>query len=70
MRGEGLMIGIELRDAKAAARGMRGMLTRGYVALTGGTRGDVITLTPPLTIPEELLVSAGQALHEALADSC
>lgn len=70
VRGEGLMIGIELRDAKAAARGMRGMLTRGYVALTGGTRGDVITLTPPLTIPEELLVSAGQALHEALADSC
>jgi 4-aminobutyrate aminotransferase-like enzyme len=30
----------------------------------------VITLTPPLTIPDELLASAGEALREALADSC
>lgn len=68
VRGEGLMIGIELRDAAAVTRAIRGMLVRGYIALSGGARGEVITLTPPLTIPEELLGSAAGALREALAE--
>jgi 4-aminobutyrate aminotransferase/(S)-3-amino-2-methylpropionate transaminase len=66
VRGEGLMIGVELSDGAVALKATRGMLERGYIALTGGLRGEVITLTPALTIPEALLVSAGQALRESL----
>lgn len=67
VRGEGLMLGIELTSGPLALKAMRGMLARGYIVLTGGMRGEVLTLTPPLTIPEELLQGAGQALRDALA---
>jgi 4-aminobutyrate aminotransferase/(S)-3-amino-2-methylpropionate transaminase len=45
------------------------MLERGYMVLTGGTRGEVLTLTPALPIPEELLAGAAAALRESLAGS-
>jgi 4-aminobutyrate aminotransferase/(S)-3-amino-2-methylpropionate transaminase len=69
IRGEGLMIGIELESGALALRVSRGMLERGYMVLTGGTRGEVLTLTPALPIPEELLAGAAAALRESLAGS-
>jgi 4-aminobutyrate aminotransferase/(S)-3-amino-2-methylpropionate transaminase len=67
VRGEGLMIGVELDGGPRALRAMRGMLARGYVVITGGTSGEVLTLTPPLTIPEQRLIDAAEALRQTLA---
>ena len=69
VRGEGLMLGIELDGGDRALRAMRGMLARGYLVITGGTRSEVLTLTPPLTIPEARLADAAGALREVLAAS-
>ena len=66
VRGAGLMIGVELDTGERALRAMRGMLARGYLVLTGGLRSEVLTLTPPLTIREERLDDAAQALREVL----
>ncbi|MBX3188007.1 MAG: aminotransferase class III-fold pyridoxal phosphate-dependent enzyme [Labilithrix sp.] len=55
VRGKGLMIGVQLGDAGEALAVARALLGRGYIVLTGGTRGDTLTLTPPLTVAPELL---------------
>jgi 4-aminobutyrate aminotransferase/(S)-3-amino-2-methylpropionate transaminase len=55
VHGRGLMIGIELADGGEALAVARSLLQRGWVVLTGGTRGDTLTLSPPLTIAPELL---------------
>ena len=67
VRGEGLMIGIELESGELGLRAVRGLLGKGYVALGGGLRGEVITLTPPLVIPEDLLIGVARALREVLS---
>jgi len=66
VRGEGLMIGVELANGEAALRAARGMLSRGYLVLSGGMRGEVLTLTPALNIAEEQLLAAAKALGETL----
>lgn len=68
VRGEGLMIGIELDGGDRALAAMRGMLARGYVLITGGMRSETLTLTPPLTIREERLDDAAHALADVLTD--
>ncbi len=55
IRGQGLMIGIEVEGGAQRGLGLvRDLLMTGWLVLTGG-RGDVITLTPPLNIPRPLL---------------
>ena len=54
--GAGLMVGVGIDGGAARALTvMRQLLKRGFIVLTGGTRGDIMTLTPPLTIDPELL---------------
>jgi 4-aminobutyrate aminotransferase-like enzyme len=68
VRGRGLMIGLAL--AGGGARGAlvaRRLLRAGWVVLTGGAHGDVLTLTPPLEIDERLLDAFCPVLAEALA---
>jgi 4-aminobutyrate aminotransferase/(S)-3-amino-2-methylpropionate transaminase len=63
------MIGIALSGG--GARGFavtRRLLGLGWIVLTGGAEGDVLTLTPPLEIEESLLDSFCGALAEAVAD--
>jgi 4-aminobutyrate aminotransferase / (S)-3-amino-2-methylpropionate transaminase / 5-aminovalerate transaminase len=67
VRGAGLMIGIELESAALGMRAVRGLLAEGYLVLGGGLGGEVITLTPALTISEPLLSSVGPALRRVLA---
>jgi 4-aminobutyrate aminotransferase/(S)-3-amino-2-methylpropionate transaminase len=67
VRGAGLMIGIELESAALGLKVMREMLAEGYLVLTGGRAGEVLTLTPALTTPEHLLSAATQALARVLA---
>jgi 4-aminobutyrate aminotransferase/(S)-3-amino-2-methylpropionate transaminase len=68
VRGRGLMVGVELEGGAARALAVaRELLARGYIVLTGGTRGDVLTLTPPLNIDEPLLGGFASTLAECLA---
>ena len=67
VRGRGLMVGVELGSAALALAIARDLLGSGWIVLTGGTRGDVLTLTPPLNISESLLDAFVSALHGAVA---
>src|SRR5690606_38458006 len=62
VRGRGLMIGIELADARAALAASRALLADGFVVLTGGVRGDTLTLSPALTVSEAQLEAFAVAL--------
>jgi 4-aminobutyrate aminotransferase-like enzyme len=58
---------VQLRDAAQALAVARALLTRGYIVLTGGARGDVLTLSPPLTIAPELLSAFSRELAAVIA---
>lgn len=66
--GSGLMLGVRLPDAKRALAAARRMLGRGYLVLTGGTGGDVLTLSPALTFPEAAILPFVDALVASTAD--
>jgi 4-aminobutyrate aminotransferase/(S)-3-amino-2-methylpropionate transaminase len=69
VRGRGLMVGVELEGGAARALAVaRRLLGRGYLVLTGGKRGDVLTLTPPLNIDEPLLGGFASALADVLGE--
>lgn len=62
VRGVGLMIGVGLGSAERALSVMRELLVRGFIVLTGGVRGDALTLSPPLTIAPALLSNFADVL--------
>ena len=71
-RGLGLMAGVELRrhDGSPATAetftAIKALLRRGYIFLPEGEHGNVISLTPPLTITRAQLAKAVAALKEVL----
>jgi 4-aminobutyrate aminotransferase/(S)-3-amino-2-methylpropionate transaminase len=65
-RGRGLMVGVELGTAARALATSRALLERGFLVLTGGTAGDVLTLSPSLTIQQHQL----EAFVDALRACC
>ncbi len=65
--GAGLMVGVALDSGATAAAARKALLQRGYIVVTGGTDGSVLTLTPSLTIYEELLETFVDTLSEVLA---
>jgi 4-aminobutyrate aminotransferase/(S)-3-amino-2-methylpropionate transaminase len=67
VRGRGLMIGIELCSGERAGRAIREALATGWILLGEGADGNVLALTPPLTIAEELLDGAADRLVELLS---
>jgi 4-aminobutyrate aminotransferase / (S)-3-amino-2-methylpropionate transaminase / 5-aminovalerate transaminase len=70
VRGRGLMVGIELDgDGGRALATTRALLRAGWITLTGGAKGSVITLTPPLDIDEQLLDTFAGALARALTEA-
>ena len=69
VRGRGLMVGVELMNAQFALRVSRALLERGFIVLTGGVGGNVLTLSPPLTISPEQLDAFAAALGDVLASS-
>lgn len=68
VRGQGLMLGIELspRLPGGASTLQRALLERGYVTSTGGGDRHVLILTPALNIDENLLAAFNQTLVAAL----
>lgn len=77
VRGRGLMVGIDLvrdresrePDGARAGRVVAEALRRGWILLAGGPEGNVLSLSPPLTIEERLLEEAARMLDEALAET-
>jgi 4-aminobutyrate aminotransferase/(S)-3-amino-2-methylpropionate transaminase len=67
VRGLGLLIAIECRDAQQAARACAGALRRGVIVLLSGESGRVLSITPPLSIEPQALELALDLLAEALA---
>jgi 4-aminobutyrate aminotransferase/(S)-3-amino-2-methylpropionate transaminase len=68
VRGRGLMVGVVLAGGSARALAVSSrLLSRGWIALTGGGEGDVLTLTPPLDIDEALLDAFADALASCLS---
>jgi 4-aminobutyrate aminotransferase-like enzyme len=60
------MIGVEVEGGSARALALtRELLQRGWIVLTGGAVGDVLTLTPPLDTDETLLEAFTDALVAA-----
>ncbi|HKK08442.1 MAG TPA: aspartate aminotransferase family protein, partial [Gemmatimonadota bacterium] len=74
VRGRGLMVGIDLvrdretrePDPERARRVVRAALEEGWLLLSGGPEGNVLGLTPPLTIEEDLLGRAVEVLDRLL----
>ena len=76
VRGRGLMVGLQLRDpadrvpaSHITGRILARALKRGWLLLGAGTAGEVISLSPPLTIERDLLDRAVEALEEVLAEA-
>lgn len=73
-RGLGLMTGLELRQPDGspatteALRVIKRMLRRGFILLPEGEHGNVISLTPPLTITEAQLRTTVSELQKTLND--
>ena len=67
------MAGVEVRHADGspaaglALRAVKGMLRRGFMVLPEGADGNVISLTPPLTITRAELAAAVPALKGSSA---
>ena len=68
IRGRGLMVGVALEGgAPRATRTAQELLERGWIVVTGGAKGDVLTLTPSLDIGEPLLEAFAHTLAQALS---
>jgi 4-aminobutyrate aminotransferase/(S)-3-amino-2-methylpropionate transaminase len=64
--GAGLMVGVELDSGQTASAACKALLQKGYIIVTGGKQGQTLTLTPPLTIEENLLEGFVDASVEVL----
>lgn len=68
VRGRGMFIGIELNAGEGAAARVAGTVLReGGLVLPAGARGEVVEITPPLTIDRQLLDWGIEALFGAIA---
>jgi 4-aminobutyrate aminotransferase-like enzyme len=66
VRGRGLMWGVELEKAGAAAALMEPALREGLIVLGGGPEGNVLSITPPLAMTEAEVEWAGETLGRLL----
>jgi len=67
VRGVGLLLAIECRSGEIALGACLRALRDGVIAIPSGERGEVIAVTPPLTIEREILELALDRLADALA---
>ena len=69
VRGQGLMIGIELAASTNAAAVCERALDSGVIALPSGNRGEVVSVTPPLCIDEATLTNALDIVIDAVTEN-
>jgi 4-aminobutyrate aminotransferase-like enzyme len=66
VRGRGLMIGIELRDAPLLDRLLETMMEAGYLLGKTGVGRNVLTIMPPLIVEQQELDIMAESLDHAL----
>jgi 4-aminobutyrate aminotransferase/(S)-3-amino-2-methylpropionate transaminase len=66
--GAGLMVGVAFDSGTTASTVAHALLQRGYIVVTGGPNANTLTLTPPLTIHEDLLEKFVDCLADVLAN--
>jgi 4-aminobutyrate aminotransferase/(S)-3-amino-2-methylpropionate transaminase len=64
VRGKGLMIGVEFYQEGLGAACMDEMRAQGVILLANGEKGEGVSITPALNIPQELLLEALKRLVE------
>ncbi len=69
VRGRGLMIGIELDSGERAFAAVEEALQRGVILLPSGERGEVLSITPPLTIAESDLEAALEVVLDCISSA-
>jgi 4-aminobutyrate aminotransferase/(S)-3-amino-2-methylpropionate transaminase len=69
VRGLGLMIGVACARPEIAGAATHRALERGVIVLPSGDDGRVVSITPPLSIPEPLLDHGLSVLVDVLAES-
>jgi 4-aminobutyrate aminotransferase/(S)-3-amino-2-methylpropionate transaminase len=67
VRGKGLMLGLEVGDATTLCERL---LQRGIIAIPEGERGEVLGITPPLTITQRELDFCLDAIEVSLHLPC
>ena len=67
VRGRGLMLGIETAQQQGAVIACQRALAKGVIALPSGSRGEVVSVTPPLCIDEAALLASLDVLVESLS---
>ncbi|NUP08777.1 MAG: aspartate aminotransferase family protein [Polyangiaceae bacterium] len=68
VRGAGLLVGIELASGAVGLAACRRLLERGYVTTVGGASAEVIVVTPPLTIAEDVLLGFAAVLRDVVRE--
>jgi len=69
VRGRGLMLGIDLGERPGAASAlMQRLLRAGYITSTGGGRREVLVLTPPLNIADDVLFGSVSVIVEQICE--
>ena len=66
VRGRGLMWGIELQNASDTDSIVKRGLKKGLILLQAGEAGNVLTITPPLTITEKQMYHAIDVLEDLI----
>jgi 4-aminobutyrate aminotransferase/(S)-3-amino-2-methylpropionate transaminase len=67
VRGCGLLLAVECDTGETALRACGEALRRGVIVVPSGDRGEVVAITPPLSIERDLLLLALGLLAESLA---
>ena len=66
IRGRGLMMGVETDSGDRVLEAVKGLLRDGVIALPDGPDGDVLAITPPLSIQQHEIEFAVSRLRERL----
>lgn len=66
VRGEGLLLGVALRRPGLGLALTHGLLERGYITVPAAADASVLSLTPPLTLPEAHIPRFAEALVATL----
>jgi 4-aminobutyrate aminotransferase-like enzyme len=69
VRGRGMMWGVELTQPGAAVQLVEQLRQKQIIALPSGSAGEVVSFTPALNIPEDLLEVGLTAFEATLAES-
>jgi 4-aminobutyrate aminotransferase-like enzyme len=72
VRARGLMLGVDLGERETsqgrASQLMQKLLRAGYITSTGGGRREVLVLTPPLNIDEDVLFGSISVIVEQISN--